>query len=353
MNFASWPKPALWSALLALSAVLTIGWSLASLPAALLLGPMIAGIAFGVNGARLDVPRWSYIGAQAVVASLVASAITPMIVKTFSDDAVLFVLAVASTLFGSTAIGWIVSRLGYIPGATAVYGMSPGAASAMVMLGEAFGADKSLVAFMQYTRVLMVVFATTFVAHFVAGTDAHPPGAAWDAPVHWGGLALVMLLALVGQQMARLMRLHGWGLIGPMVFLSVLHAMGIIEIDLPRWLLAIAYANLGWHIGLGFRRDALIHAGKSLPIVVGAAGTLILFCAFVSWCMAKVMHIDGLTAYLAMSPGGVDVAAIIAASTPSVDLPFVLALQSIRLFATVALAPLLIRLVVRHSPHLR
>ncbi|HEY2627553.1 MAG TPA: AbrB family transcriptional regulator [Usitatibacter sp.] len=353
MSFPSWPKAAQWAALVAVSAAVTGAWMAAGLPAALLIGPMIAGIVFGVNGARLDVPRWSYLGAQAVIGALVASSMSPAILGKFSESAFIFVGAVASTLVGSTAIGWIVSRVGLIPGATAVYGMSPGAASAMVMLSEAHGADKSLVAFMQYSRVLMVAFATTFVAHFWAGTDAHPPGAGWDAPVQWGPLLAVILLGLAGQQAARLVRLHAWGLIGPMVLLSALHATGLISIDLPRWLLAIAYAVLGWHIGLGFRRDELVHAGKALPIVFGAALSLIAFCAFVAWCLTMLVHVDGLTAYLATSPGGVDVAAIIAASTPSVDLSFVLALQSIRLFATVALAPLLIRLVVRHSPHLR
>lgn len=353
MNASPWPRPVKFAALVVLSAAVTAGWMAANLPAALLIGPMIAGIALGVNGANLDVPRWSYLGAQAVIGALVASSMSPAILARFSQDAFVFVVAVSMTLVGSAGIGWIVSRLGLIPGATAVYGMSPGAASAMVMLSEAYGADKSLVAFMQYSRVLMVAFATTFVAHFWAGTDAHPPGAAWDAPVQWGGLVAVIALGLLGQQIARVVRLHAWGLIGPMVLLSVLHAAGLVTIDLPRWLLAIAYAVLGWHIGLGFRRDALIHAGKALPVVLGAAASLIAFCAFVAWCLATFVHVDGLTAYLAMSPGGVDVAAIIAASTPSVDLSFVLALQSIRLFATVALSPLLIRLVVRHSPHLR
>jgi uncharacterized membrane protein AbrB (regulator of aidB expression) len=36
-----------------------------------------------------------------------------------------------------------------------------------------------------------------------------------------------------------------------------------------------------------------------------------------------------------------------------VDLPFVLALQSVRLVFVIALALLITRLVVRHSPHLR
>ena len=353
MNVASWPAPGKWLALLALSVGITALWSYGELPAALLIGPMIAGIVLGVNGARMEIPRWSYLGAQGVIAAMIAGSMTPAIAQTLSHGALLFIGAAATTLVGATALGWLISRTGMMPGATAVYGMSPGAASAMVMLSEAHGADKSLVAFMQYTRVLCVAFATTLVAHFWAGGSSHPPGPPWFAEVHWENLAIVLVLTLLSQQVARLSRLQGYGLIGPMILVGAIHAMGWVEIDLPRWLLAISYALLGWHIGLGFRREELIHAGRALPLVLGGALALVAFCALVSWAVATLAHVDGLTAYLAMSPGGADVAAIIAASTPSVDLPFVLALQSIRLFATIALAPFIIRLVVRHSPHLR
>ena len=352
MKIHEWSAPAKWAALLVLSLAITAGWRWANLPAALLLGPMIAGIVFGVSGTHLEVPRNAYIGAQAVIASMIAGSITPTIVGTFGADALFFVGAAAMTLVGATTLGWIMSRMGVMPGATAIYGMSPGAASAMVMLGEAHGADKSLVAFMQYTRVLMVAFATTFVAHFVAGTSVSPPGAPLWAQVHWGNLALVLACAVAGQQGARLLKMHAWGLIGPLIFVSTLHAAGWLTIELPVWLLAIAYATLGWYIGLGFHREALDHARRTLPAVLASALALIGFCALVSWPLAKIAHVDALTAYLATSPGGVDVAAIIAASTPSVNLPFVLGLQSIRLFATILLAPPLIRLVVRHSPHL-
>lgn len=353
MRVASWPRLFQWAALLALSICITAAWDVAALPAALLIGPMVGGIVLGVNGARLDIPRWSYVGSQAVLGALIAAAMSPAIAGEFAHGAPLFVAAAAASLAAAIALGWLISRTGLIPGATAIYGMSPGAASAMVMLGEAHGADKSLIAFMQYSRVLCVAFTTTLVAHVMAGGVTHAPGAPWLAPVGWLNLALVAVLALAGQQIARVVRLHAWGLIGPMILLSVLHAMGWLPINLPRWLLAGAYALIGWHIGLGFRRDALIHAGRALPIVLGAALALIAFCGLLAWGIAALFHVDGLTAYLATSPGGVDVAAIIASTTPTVDLPFVLAVQSIRLFGTIALAPVVIRLVVRRSAHLR
>jgi membrane AbrB-like protein len=353
-RLGSWPAPARWTALLGLSALLSLLWSAAGLPAALLLGPMIAGIVFGVNGAQLVVPRWPYLGAQAVIGTMVAATITPDIVLTFTHDFSLFCLVMLGTLLGAAALGWAISRSGLIPGATAVYGTSPGAANAMVLLGEAEGADARLVAFMQYARVLLVALGAAVVARFWAGAaGVHAPGAPWLAPVHWANLIMVLLFALLGQLVAQRLRLQAWALLGPMLLLSVLHACGWLAIDLPRWLLAASYAMLGWHIGLGFRREALRHAAQVLPVIVGAALGLMAFCGVLAWCLVRVAHVDTLTAYLATSPGGLDSVAIIAASTPRVDLPFVLALQSVRLLFVIALAPLLTRLVVRHSAHLQ
>jgi membrane AbrB-like protein len=351
---ASWPSSAQWVGLLTVSAVISLVWGAAGLPAALMLGPMISGIAFAVNGLRLPVPRLPYLGAQGLLGAMIASAVTPAIVASFIHDAPLFCLVIAATLLGAAAIGWLISRSGLIPGATAIYGTSPGAASAMVLLGEAEGADARLVAFMQYSRVLLVALGAGLVAHFCSGAaGAHAPHAPWLAPVHWGNLAAVLLLAALSQQAARVLRLPAWALLGPMLLLSALHAGGWVNIELPRWLLAGAYALIGWHIGLGFSRDALRHAGQTLPVVAVATICMMSFCGLLAWGLMGLAHVDALTAYLATSPGGLDSVAIIAASTPRVDLSFVLGMQSMRLLFVIGLAPLITRLVVRHSAHLQ
>jgi membrane AbrB-like protein len=350
----SWPAPVQWAGLVVLSALISLIWGLAGLPAGLLLGPMIAGVVFGVNDLRLTVPRLPYLGAQAVIGAMVAASITPAIVTTFGHDALLFCVVTAATLVSAAALGWLFSRSGLIPGPAAVYGISPGAASAMVLLGEAEGADARLVAFMQYTRVLLVALAAAVVGRFWAGAAGTPtPAAHWLAAVHWGHLVAVLLLAALSQLAARLLRLPAWALLGPMMLLSALHAGGWLDIELPRWLLAAAYALLGWHFGLGFRRDALRYAGRALPFVMSATLCLMGVCGLLAWCLMRLGHIDALTAYLATSPGGLDSVAIIAASTPRVDLPFVLALQSVRLVFVIGFAPLITRIVVRHSPHLQ
>jgi uncharacterized protein len=314
----------------------------------------VAGIVFGTRGIRLRIAAPLFQGAQAIIAALVAASITPATLVTFGHHVVLFALVTVATLLGAAGLGWTLSRWQWIPGSSAVYGTSPGAAGAMVLLGEAEGADPRLVAVMQYARVLLVAFGAALVARFWVGAQgARTPGSPWLAPVHWLGLGEVLALALLGQLIARVLRLQAWALLGPMLLLAALHVLGWLPIELPRWLLASAYALLGWHIGMGFQRKDLLHARKLLPTIVGAATALIGFCALIACGLAYFAHMDALTAYLATSPGGLDSIAIIAASTTRVDLPLVLALQSVRLLFVIALAPALAQFVVRHSPHLR
>ncbi|PPS64977.1 hypothetical protein CRX72_01410 [Pantoea sp. BRM17] len=62
--------------------------------------------------------------------------------------------------------------------------------------------------------------------------------------------------------------------------------------------------------------------------------------------LTRVLHIDLMTAYLATSPGGLDTVAIIAAGS-RVDMAFVMALQTLRLFTILLTGPALARFISR------
>jgi len=205
-RLGSWPVPLLWLALLALSVSIFAGWSALRLPAALLLGPMIGAIVLGVNGAKIQVPRIPFLGAQALIAAMVAKSITRSILVTFSHQYWLFCTVILGTLLGAAGIGWLISRTGLISGATAVYGTSPGAANAMVILGEAEGADARLVAFMQFSRVLLVALAAGVVC---ASAGNHAQGVAWSCR-HLGVHGSVFLpVRTPRQKVARIRALAG------------------------------------------------------------------------------------------------------------------------------------------------
>jgi membrane AbrB-like protein len=127
-----------------------------------------------------------------------------------------------------------------------------------------------------------------------------------------------------------------------MVLGIVLKGAGLLVIELPPWLLAMAYGLVGWSIGLRFTRPILLHALRSLPAVAGAMLALIAACGVLALLLVKLAGIDPLTAYLATSPGGADSVAIIASGSP-VDIPFVMALQTARFLVVLVAGPALAR----------
>lgn len=348
---ARWTRGARWVFLLLLSLVLAYGLERAGLPAALLLGPMLAGIALAVQGAAVAMPPVPYFLSQAVIGCLVASAITRAILLTFYADWPLFLGLVSATLLLSALSGWAISRLRILPGTTAVWGSTPGGATAMVLMSASYGADPRLVAFMQYSRVMLVALAASLVARLWVDPGATAVPIVWFPPMDWQGGLTLLLLVPGGAWLGRRLRLPAGPMLVPLVAGSILNIMGVTRLELPEWLLAGSYMIVGWTIGLRFTRESLRHAARAMPQTLAATLILIAFCGGLAWILVRTAGVDPLTAYLATSPGGMDSVAIIAASS-KVDLPFVMTLQTVRLFLVLMLGPALARLIARLVPPL-
>jgi len=339
------PPPAQWGVLVALSAALAGVLISVSIPAALFLGPMVAGILFGADGAALRVPRIPYLGAQAVLGCLIARAMSASIGGAFVRQWPLFLAIVLVVIAAATALGWIMTRMRVLPGTTAIWGVSPGAATTMMLMAEAYGADVQLVAFMQFSRVVFVAGAASIVARFwLHAAASAAPAVIWLAPIEWRPFIETLGLAAVGGLIGRWSRIPAGAMLVPAAAGAALHISGAMEIDLPQWLLAASYALLGWHIGLGFTRRILGHASRAFPQILLSIVVLVLFCCGLAFLLVKLLGVDPLTAYLATSPGGLDSVAIIAAAS-KVDLSFVMALQAARLLIVMAIGPRFARLI--------
>jgi hypothetical protein len=340
------PVPVQWLALVALSLALSALIATTGLPAAMLLGPMIAAIIVETNGGRIRLPSWARLVAQAAIGCMLGTAVSPGIVGTFLKEWPLLLSVVLLVVLATSAIGWIMGKAQVMPGTTAIWGLSPGAATASMLMAGAYGADVRLVAFMQYLRVVMVVATASIVARL--WVNATPPAhtVVWFPPIDPVPFGETLALALVGGVVGHLLRFPAAVLLTPMILGAAFEGAGLMQIALPHWMLAIAYALLGWMIGQTFSRDILLHALRTLPQVLLAIFALIAFCGGLAVVLAKGLGIDPLTAYLATSPGGLDSVAVIAASA-KVDLSFVLALQSMRLLIVLAVGPSISRFVAR------
>ena len=345
---ANRPKPLQWGLLLVLSIIFVAALELARLPAALLIGPMIAAIIAGTNGATIRPLRIFYVGAQAVVGCLIAASVNVKIFSSFYAEWPLFLGIVLATLVASSLLGYLISRWKVLPGTTAVWGSTPGAASAMVLMADAFGADARLVAFMQYLRVIFVSMAAALIARLWVDTSGvEPAPIIWFPPIDWPAFAATLAIAVGGAAAGRLLRIPAGTFLGPMIIGIALHLGGYVELQLPPWLLAMSYAVIGWSIGLNFTRTILRHAARALPQIIASILALIAFCAALGFAMSRMLGIDPLTAYLATSPGGMDSVAIIAAASNQVDISFVMALQTARFLIVLLAGPPLARLLAR------
>ncbi|WP_428565571.1 MAG: AbrB family transcriptional regulator [Solidesulfovibrio sp. DCME] len=312
-------------------------WQL-HLPAALLVGPMLAGIAVALSGGAIALPRFPYILAQAVVGCYISRAAQPEILTSFARGWPLFLAVVLATIAASGALGWLLYRRRIMPEASGIWGTSPGGATAMVVMAEANGADVRLVAFMQYSRVLCVALAASLVAHFWQGGQDTWLEVLWfPAPAPETALPLLGLVSL-GAWVGLKTHIPSGAMLVPMFVGGALHLAGRAVAEVPAWLLAATYAAIGWRVGLGFSRRVAGHAVRSLPAILGVIAALMAFCGLLAWIVVRATGTDALTAYLATCPGGMDTVAIIAATSP-VDLSFVMTLQTVRFFLVTLLAP--------------
>jgi len=340
-----------WVALGVLSVLLSLGLHWASIPAALLLGPMLAGVGFALREVPLRLSGWSFSLAQAVIGCMVARALSPSVFETLARHWPAILAAIAVIIASGGIVGLLLMRLRVLPGSTAAWGSTPGGAAAMTALAHAYGADVRMVAFMQYLRLFVVVLSASLISRFLLGHAAELPGrATWtlglEAPLI--PLSQTLLLILGGMLLARRLPLPAGAMLLPMVVGAVLNSTGIIQITLPFWLVGIAYAALGWYVGLRFTAGLVRYALGAVPQMLLATVLLIVLCCGAAWILVVWLDVDVLSAFLATSPGGLDTVAAIALGS-GCDVSFVLTVQTLRLFAVILFGPLVARWICRLS----
>jgi uncharacterized protein len=342
-----------WIALLACSAAIGAAFAWMRVPAALLLGPMLAGIAIASSGGSARVPNAMFLLAQGIIGCMIANMAPLAIAGEMLSRWPVFVFGVLAVIAVSTTLGWWMTRMRILPGTAALWGSSPGAAMAMVVMAEAHGADGRLVAFMQYLRVAVVAAGASIIAHVWNLNPSHTMSAApahaiasvvWFPSLHWLPFLGTLALATLGPLLAHRLDIRSGALLIPLGAGLLLNHFGWLVIELPPWLLVLSYAVIGWSIGLRFTRPLLAHVAKAFPGVLACTVALIALCGVLAGVLVFAAGVDPLTAYLATSPGGADSVAIIAASS-KVDVPFVMAMQSSRLIAVIFLAPVITRYI--------
>jgi membrane AbrB-like protein len=332
--------------------VLGVGSSLAGLlaqstglPAGWLVGPMLVALAVALAWKEHPtVPRWGRTASLAVVGGILAATFRPSVLPLVAGHWLPVTLVVGGTLFLSLGAGLLLSGLVRIDRKTAALGALPGAASGMLAMSDPLGADARLVALMQYTRVVVVVVTATLAGRLVAGASPQTISAQGLQPDQGGvdllvqgtipTYAVTVLVAVLGALAGTRLRLPAGALLGPLILGVALAELGVVHLAWPPGVPQVAYLVLGLWVGLLFDGASVKRAGRLFPFVLASAVGLVLACAVLGWALAALTGIDGMTAYLATTPGGID-------SVAGADAPLVLAVQMLRLLAVVFAGSLL------------
>ncbi|GHU04071.1 AbrB family transcriptional regulator [Alphaproteobacteria bacterium] len=335
-----------WAALAVLSALLSLGLKFLGVPAAFLLGPMIAAICFGVGGADLVSPGRAFPFAQAIIGCLLAHALDVEVVSLILKDWAPMFVVLTMTVGAGALVGWVMAHYGRLPGAVAAWGSSPGGAAAMVIMSGEFGADVRLVALMQYLRVLLVVASASLAAGLLGSEKSAALSLVVSEDVDLKGLAGTTALIVAGAMVGQRSRIPAGSLLIPMVVGAVLKCSGLLELPIPSILPVAAFFLIGWGIGLPFTLSVFRFAFRALPQLVLATLLLIALCGASAFLLTIMTDVSPLTAYLATSPGGLESISAIAVESGA-DAPFILALQTLRLFVVILTGPIIARSICR------
>ncbi len=342
-----------WALLVAGSVLAGLLARVAGVPAGWLVGPMLVAVASALAWpGSPTMPGWGRVASLAVVGGVLAAAFRPSVFPLIARHWLPVALVVGGTLVLSLATGLLLARVARLDRRTAALGTLPGAASGMLAMSASLGADPRLVAVMQYTRVVVVVFSAAAVSRFglVPGTAPQQVssgslqvGASGGAALVqgvWPSYALTALVAALGAWTGTRLRLPAGALLGPLVLGVALEQLGVVRLAWPPGVPQAAFLILGLWVGLLFDRASVERVGRLLPVVLASAVGLVVVCAGLGWALAALTGIDGLTAYLATTPGGIDSVAIMALGSGA-DAPLVLAVQTLRLLAVILAGSLL------------
>jgi membrane AbrB-like protein len=340
-----------WTCLIAATAAAGSALGALGLPSPYLFGALLLGIAAALLAPdRLAMPAAGFTAAQAGAGVVLGTMLDSSSLDAIAGAWPALALVIAATLAISLAAGAALARATPLDPATAALGMVAGGAAGIVGMAAELGADDRLVAFMQYLRVLVIVLLTPVLVALAFGGAAGDGGVAAEAVLGDArGWALTVGAAAIGAAAGARSRVPGGPLLGPLAIASLLTlAVPGGEFEVPPLLRDVAFAGIGLEVGLKFTLETIRQLGRLLvPVVIALLG-LLAACGLLAVALHVTTDVSLRDAYLATTPGGLYAVVAVAVGADA-DAGFILAAQSLRLVAMIALAPIVVRRLVRRA----
>ena len=314
-----------------------------ALPLPWLLGPIIACLVAALLGAPMkSVPFVNNAMRSILGVAVGATFTTALVVSMAGYWTTLMLVPVMVFFIGLVGVPYF-HRLWGFDFPTSYYSAMPGGLQDMLVFGEEAGGDIRALSLIQATRVMVIVVVLPFILQGYWDVDlTNPPGVpATSLPL--SQLALMVVVGLLGWQIAKAVGLFGASILGPMILAGVMALMGILQHRPPAEAIWAAQFFIGMTVGTKYagvtgaevRRDVTAALGFCVILLVLSAG------------FVEAIHLLALAppmeTLLAFAPGGqaeMTVLALIAGA----DMAFVISHHVLRIVTVIIGAPIAARL---------
>ncbi len=275
-----------------------------------------------------------------------------MIGGTFTSDLLMFIpslwvslLAMLPFLIIAQTIGYIIYRhIGGYERVTALFSAMPGGLVEAVELGHEAGGDAATLSLQHFARIVLVVVVVPQLFWLWTGDSVGSASGQAFSHGTWStvDIILVFLVATAGLFLGEWLRLPAAHMMGPLLLSAVLHVTGILSIESPVWLLALAQLVVGAGIGAHFSRATHSQLLRGFGLgLLSVATVLAVGFAFAS-ILARLTPFSHEALFISFAPGGVTEMGLIALSLSTSPMT-VAAHHLFRIVVTVSVAGFALR----------
>lgn len=286
---------------------------MADVPLAWMLGALFANMIASVGGAPVDVPLWLRACFMGVVGLFLGEAFGEVPLEQMRAWPLTMLAAILYIPVAIFICYLFYTRLAKLDRMTAILCSAPGGLLLMSVLATEVGGDDRRVALSQSLRITVVILSAPFIAFGLIGF-APPDETTFEVAtlIAVPDAALLIAISVACVLIAKRLGMPLSFMIAPLLVSAVLRLGGVIDGDLPHWMVNVALVVTGSSIGSRFKGvkvgELLLLAGWS----VGGACLLMAVAGVFAWVSSVLLGVDLFTALLAYAPGGVAEMSLIA-----------------------------------------
>lgn len=349
------PSPSLRETLLRLVETLVIGavggaaLGLAKFPAGWLSGAIISVAIAALARRPVRVPRILGQCANIVLGISLGASVTPdSVARMGTWPASLAVLALAMAC-GSAVVVFYLHKVHDWDVLSALFASSPGGLSQALALAAETGADLRSVAMVQAMRVLVLSAGLPLCFAAFGITGSRPvvnPAVATVASME--ELAVLVVAAIVSGLIAYRLRFPGGLLVGAMAASGVLHATGLVKVNLPLPAAIVAFIVMGSIIGARFAGTDIWLLRRLTVVGLGALAVGTAVASVFAVAAALLLSLPVGDVVMAFAPGALEAMTTLAFAL-NLDPAYVGTHHIARLIFVSLVVPVVVHAIRRHT----